>query len=41
MKDAYEVFVKTVNVLDYKPEGVLVWDAAKKIYETATSKIES
>ena len=41
MKGAYEVFVKTVNVLDYKPEGVLVWDAAKKIYETATSKIES
>jgi len=41
MKMTYETFVNSVNVLDYKPEGVAKWDAAKKVYETATSKIES
>ncbi len=41
MKEAYDIFVKSVNVLDYRSDGVQVWENAKKVYETSTSKIES
>lgn len=33
MRDAYDVFSKTVNVLDITKEGNDVWDAARKQYD--------
>lgn len=40
IKEAYEVFCKSVNVLDISKEGLVSWENAKKQYDIATSKIE-
>lgn len=40
IKEAYEAFCKSVNVLDISKEGQLSWENAKKQYDLATSKIE-
>jgi len=40
IKESYDVFCKSVNVLDISKEGQLAWDNAKKAYDLATSKIE-
>lgn len=41
MKEAYDTFSKSINVLDTSKEGQDMWEAARKHYDTYTSKIEN
>ena len=40
MSEAYDVFCKTVQMLDTSKEGKELWDQSKKAYEVFTSRIE-
>jgi len=40
MKEAYDVFGKTVSTLDISKEGKELWEAAKKQYDLQTAKVE-
>ena len=42
IRDAYQTFIKNLDdVLDITKEGQEAWEAAKRQYETSTSKVES
>lgn len=40
MNEAYDVFCKTVQVLEITKEGRELWDTAKRQYDTQTAKVE-
>ena len=41
MNEAYDVFSKTVQVLEISKEGRELWDSAKRQYDVQTAKVES
>jgi hypothetical protein len=41
MNEAYDVFSKTVQVLEISKEGRDLWDSAKRQYDVQTAKVES